>query len=77
MNEQLEQELAALTRRKQDVVRRFLTPYEIARFCGVANEEVLSWIDTGKLNATHFPIGRYRIAVPDLIVFLHRFDVVI
>jgi len=77
MNQQLEQELTALTRRKTDVVRQFLTPYEVARFCGVPNEEVLSWIDSGKLNATYFPIGRYRIAVPDLIVFLHQFDVAI
>lgn len=77
MNAQLEQELNSLVRPKTDVVRQFLTPYEVARFCGVPNEEVLSWIDSGKLNATYFPIGRYRIAVPDLIVFLHQFDVAI
>ena len=77
MNQQLERELTSLTRPKTDVVRQFLTPYEVARFCGVPNEEVLSWIDTGKLNAAYFPIGRYRIAVPDLIVFLHQFDVTI
>jgi hypothetical protein len=77
MKQQVENEVPSLPRRETDVVRQFLTPYEVARFCGVPNEEVLSWIDSGKLNATYFPIGRYRIAVPDLIVFLHQFDVAI
>ena len=77
MNAQLEQDLTSLVRPKTDVVRQFLTPWEVARFCGVPNEEVLSWIDSGKLKATYFPIGRYRIAVPDLVVFLHQFDVAI
>ena len=77
MNAQLEQDLTSLVRPKTDVVRQFLTPWEVARFCGVPSEEVLSWIDSGKLKATYFPIGRYRIAVPDLVVFLHQFDVAI
>jgi hypothetical protein len=77
MNAQLEKEPTSLVRPKTDVVRQFLTPWEVARFCGVPNEEVLSWIDSGKLQATYFPIQRYRIAVPDLVVFLHQFDVAI
>jgi hypothetical protein len=77
MNAQIEEELTSMVRPETDLVRQFLTPYEVARFCGVPNEEVLSWIDSGKLSATYFPIGRYRIAVPDLIVFLHQFDVAI
>jgi excisionase family DNA binding protein len=77
MTQQLDQEWTPATHPRTDVVRRFLTPYEVARYCGVPNEEVLSWIDSGKLRATYLPIGRYRIAVPDLMVFLHRFGVAI
>jgi len=77
MSAQPERELRSPVRPETDVVRQFLTPYEVARFCGVPTEEVRSWIDSGKLKAAYFLIGRYRIAVPDLVVFLHRFDVAI
>ena len=62
---------------KGNVARHLLNSSEVARYCGVPREEVLGWIDSGKLKATHFPIDRYRIEVGDLIAFLHKFEVAI
>jgi len=58
----------------KDRERRFLAPYEVARFCGVPTEEVLGWISAGALKAAYIPVGRYRISVDDLLVFLARDD---
>ncbi len=58
--------------RRQDTERRFLSVAEVARYCGIADVEVLTWIDSGELNASRVAIGRYRIAVGDLLAFLER-----
>ena len=58
--------------RRQDTERRFLSLAEVARYCGIADVEVLTWIDSGELNASRVTIGRYRIAVGDLLAFLER-----
>ena len=46
--------------RRQDTERRFLSVAEVARYCGIADVEVLAWIDSGELNASRVAIGRYR-----------------
>ncbi len=56
----------------QDTERRFLSVAEVARYCGIADVEVLGWIDSGELNASRVAIGRFRIAVGDLLAFLER-----
>ena len=58
--------------RRQDTERRFLSVAEVARYCGIADVEVLTWIDSGELKAARVAIGRYRIAVGDLLAFLER-----
>lgn len=58
--------------RPQDTERRFLSIAEVASYCGIADVEVLRWIDSGELNATRVAIGRYRMAVGDLLAFLER-----
>ncbi len=58
--------------RRQDTERRFLSVAEVARYCGIADVEVLTWIDSGELNASRVAIGRYRIAFGDLLAFLER-----
>jgi excisionase family DNA binding protein len=59
--------------RRKDTERRFLSVAEVARYCGIADVEVLTWIDSGELRAARVAIGRYRIAVGDLLAFLARF----
>jgi hypothetical protein len=58
--------------RPQDTERRFLNVREVARYCGVVEEEVFSWIDAEELIASRVAIGRYRIAVGDQLAFLDR-----
>ncbi len=58
--------------RRQDTERRFLSVAEVARYCGIADVEVLTCIDAGELNASRVAFGRYRIAVGDLMAFLER-----
>ncbi len=58
--------------RRQDTERRFLSVAEVARYCGIADVEVLTWIDSGELNASRVAIGRFRIAVGDLLAFMER-----
>ncbi len=62
--------------RRQDTERRFLSVAEVARYCGIADVEVLSWIDSGELNASRVAIGRFPIAVGDLLAFLERLRLV-
>ena len=61
----------------EDRVRRLLTATDVARYCGVATDEVLNWIDSGRLVASYVPHGRYRITSGDFVAFLRRFDVAI
>jgi len=60
-----------------NVARHLLNSVEVARYCGVPREEVLGWIDSGKLKAAYYPVDRYRIDVGDLMAFLHKFKVAI
>ena len=60
---------------REDTERRFLSVAEVARYCGIADVEVLTWIDAGELNASRIAIGRYRIAVGDLLAFIGRHSV--
>jgi len=63
--------------RRQDTERRFLSVAEVAKYCEIADVEVLTWIDSGELNASRVAIGHYRIAVGDLLAFIERFDLVL
>lgn len=56
-----------------DGERRVLSVAEIAKYCGVPREEVLSWIDTGRLVASYLRHGGYRIAVGDFMAFFSRY----
>ena len=58
-----------------NLARHLLSSTEVARFCGVPREEVLGWIDSGKLKASYLPVDRYRIDVGDLLAFLHKFRI--
>ena len=58
-----------------DRQRRFLDANDIARYCGVAREEVLAWIDSGVLKAVYLPHGRYRVNAQDFVAFVDRFDI--
>ena len=51
---------------------RFLTTRETARLVRVSINSISSWIDQGKLKAGRTPGGHRRVAVADLIDFLHR-----
>ncbi len=55
-----------------DYVRRFLSLFDVAAYCGVFPDDVLDWIEYGELKATHIPPRSYRIAFEDLLVFLQK-----
>ena len=56
-----------------DGERRVLSVSEVAKYCGVQSEEVLTWIDTGRLMASYMRHGGYRIAVGDFLAFFSRY----
>ena len=56
-----------------DSERRVLSVSDVAKYCGVPSEEVLSWIDTGRLVASYLRHGGYRIAVGDFMAFFNRY----
>ena len=60
-----------------DSERRVLSLSEVAEFCGVESEEVLIWIDTGRLVASYVRPGGYRIAVGDFLAFFSRYTFLI
>jgi excisionase family DNA binding protein len=60
-----------------DSERRVLSVSEVAKYCGVPSEEVLNWIDTGRLVATYMGHGGYRIAVGDFLAFFSRYTFLI
>jgi hypothetical protein len=70
----LEGERTECNEHRGDVARHLLSSAEVARFCGVPREEVLGWIDSGRLEASYLPVDRYRIDVGDLIAFLHKYE---
>ena len=50
-----------------------LSVSDVAKYCSVPSEEVLSWIDTGRLVASQLRHGGYRIAVGDFMAFFSRY----
>ena len=50
-----------------------LSVSDVARYCGVPTEEVVRWIDTGRLVATYLDHGGFRIAVGDFMAFFSRY----
>ncbi len=56
-----------------DSERQVLSVSEVAKYCGVPSEEVLNWIDTGRLVASYVCHGDYRIAVGDFLAFFTRY----
>jgi hypothetical protein len=61
----------------EDHVRRVLTASDVGKFCGVATDQVLDWIDSGRLPASHIPNGRYRISTEDFLAFVDRYEIAI
>ena len=55
-----------------DYVRRFLSIFDVAAYCGVLPDDVLDWIECGMLEATHIPPRHYRIVFGDLLVLLQK-----
>ena len=60
-----------------DSERRVLSVSDVAKYCGVPSEEVLNWIDTGRLVASYLRTGGYRIAVGDFMAFFTRYTFMI
>ena len=60
-----------------DRERRVLSVSEVAKYCGVPTEEVLTWIDSGRLVASYMPHGGYRIAAGDFLAFFSRYTFLI
>jgi len=61
----------------EDHVRRVLSAGEVAQYCDVATDQVLDWIDSGRLRASLVPHDRYRIDTGDFLAFLQRFEIAI
>ena len=57
-----------------DSERRVLSLSEVAEFCGVDSEDVLIWIDTGRLAASYVRPGGYRVAVGDFMAFFSLYE---
>ena len=56
-----------------DGERRVLSVSDVAKYCGVQSEEVLSWIDTGRLVANYMRHGGYRISADNFMAFFTRY----
>lgn len=54
--------------------RRVFSTFEVAKACGVFHTTVINWVNKGKLKAHHTPGGHRRIALPDLLDFMRRFE---
>lgn len=53
---------------------RHFTTFEVGRICGVFHTTVINWVNKGKLKAHTTPGGHRRIALPDLLEFMRRFE---
>lgn len=53
---------------------RLFSTFEVAKICGVFHTTVINWVNKEKLNARLTPGGHRRIALPDLLDFMRRFD---
>jgi len=56
----------------EDSERRFLSIYDVAAYCGVLPDDVLDWIEDGRLEASHIQPHRYRVLFNDLLVLLQK-----
>ena len=65
-----------LERPTGDYVRRFLSIFDVAAYCGVFPDDVLDWIECGMLKATYIPPSHYRIAFDDLQVLVQKLQAV-
>ncbi len=54
---------------------RLFTTFEVGRICGVFHTTVINWVNKGKLKAHTTPGGHRRIALPDLLEFMRRFEI--
>ena len=61
-----------LERPTGDYVRRFLSIFDVAAYCGVLPDDVLDWVECGILKATHIPPRYYCIVFDDLQVLLQK-----
>jgi excisionase family DNA binding protein len=53
---------------------RVFTTFQVARICGVFHTSVINWVNKGKLKAHLTPGGHRRIKLPDLLEFMHKFE---
>lgn len=53
---------------------RAFSTFEVARICGAYHTTVINWVNKGLLKARHTPGGHRRIALPDLLDFMRRFE---
>jgi hypothetical protein len=56
-----------------DGERQVLSVADVARYCGVSGEQVLDWIETGRLVASYLRHGSYRVAAGDFTAFFSRY----
>src|SRR5688500_2835728 len=53
---------------------RLFTTFETAKACGAYHTTVINWINKGMLKARVTPGGHRRVALPDLLEFMRRFE---
>lgn len=53
---------------------KVFSTFEAGRICGVVHTTVINWVNRGMLKAHTTPGGHRRIALPDLIDFMKRFE---
>jgi len=53
----------------------WLTSSDVAEYCQVSRNTVLSWIKSKKLKAFNLPSGHYRIEKEDFIDFLKDYNI--
>ncbi len=56
------------------ITERAFSTFEVAKVCGVFHTTVINWVNKGKLKARVTPGGHRRIAMPELIDFMKRFE---
>lgn len=53
---------------------KVFSTFEAGRVCGVVHTTVINWVNRGLLKAHTTPGGHRRIALPDLVDFMRRFE---
>ncbi len=56
------------------ITEKAFTTFEVAKICGAFHTTVINWVNKGKLKAHLTPGGHRRIALPDLVEFMNRFE---